>query len=558
MNICDNGLIDCATGLCTDELTANAAQTGVTCGTLATCQGTQCLQANWPIMPNYEGGVLATPNLVLMTYSDDPNATNEEHDAEWVVGDGYLPLVAGQYGVGNGTSQVANLGPVASAPTGTNTNYNAFPEYFETLFDAGTIPPYAPENFYVLYLPSAWADSAGFCQDQGGYHTSYQDNDGNNVVYAIIPNCLGQQQGYLQEIEFAATHEIVEGSTDPLGDSWVFVDPNNASSYLGGEVADMCENYDVFVDGGGIYVAPVIWSNSAITAGQVPCQPWPAGTAYVSVLAPPTMAVALPGTAAQVTVTGWASAPYAPWGVQAIDDPVGYSDYATNPSLGAVPADGGSCNSMECTLSPGQQISVTMNVPSSALGGQGGAVWVACYDENSDQDLGAAMVGVVAGCTESAFCQDPQTLCDSDGGAVGYCGENYCAGNAAPFSVCSSQGTDDGVCIPNDFGNGPVELCNQAGSLPTGAVNCAQYSRTGDGGTADYCSTSSYCFGINTPTCLGLCAYDGGAGGCTSGDDCVQLGTYFGVCSADCTVTQACPAGQTCYSISDTQSACLP
>ncbi len=555
-NLCDNGIGQCSSGsaTCHDEGTANDAQTGVACSKGGVCEGTQCIEANWPIMPNNGGGVIATPNLILMTYSDDTNATSLDQDGEWVADGGYLPLVAGQYGVGNGTVQLVNLGDSTTgpspAPTGTNQNPNAFPTYLQSLFTAGTIPADAPNNIYMLYLPASWADTAGFCQTYGGYHTYFQADNGDFPVYAILPNCLGTQMGALQEEEFAATHEIVEASTDPYVDSWVFSAPDAPWMYIGGEVADMCESYDGwYTSAGGTFVAPFIWSNTSAEAGQIPCQPWPAGVPYVSVLAPATTVLALPGTTAQVPITGWASAPYPAWGLQAFDNPIGSAAFATSPTLSS------------STISAGVQVEVSLQVPAGTLGGEVGAAWILCNDVTSNQNLGAAMVGVTAGCTTSGGCGDPSTVCEDDAGSIGYCNTDYCATTAAPFSTCSSQGTDDGVCLPatNALGTAAIEICYQAGTLPSGGTNCLS-NRTGDGGLSAFCAADSFCFGFNTPTCLPPCTVfeDGGTSGCAAGTDCLALDTFFGVCLADCSTGQACPSGDACYQISGTQSACFP
>jgi hypothetical protein len=463
-------------------------------------------------------------------------------------------MVAGQYGVGNGTVQLVNLGNSTSgpnpAPTGTNNNPNAFPTYLQTLFTANAIPAVEPENIYILFLPGSWADAAGFCQSYGGYHTYFQDNNGDYPVYAIVPNCLGTQMGALDQEEFAVTHEIVEASTDPYVDSWVFAAANAPWMYIGGELADMCESYDYYYTSpNGEYVAPLIWSNQAVAAGEVPCQPWPAGTAYVSVLAPQSTVLALPGTTAQIPITGWASGPYAPWGIQILDNPIGSAQFATSPTLSG------------SSISAGQQVTASLEVPAGTLGGEVGAAWILCNDLTTNQNLGSAMIGVTAGCTDTIGCGDPSTVCFEDGGSIGYCNSDICAADAEPFSTCSSQGTNDSLCVPvpNAAGTAAIESCYQAGSLPVGSTNCLS-NRTGDGGLSAFCDTTSFCFGFNTPTCLPLCTVeeDGGTSGCATGTDCLPVDQYFGVCLQDCTTGQTCPGAEQCFQLSATQSACFP
>ena len=397
-NLCDQGTLDCsggANGVCVDQ-GSNPSQNGVTCASGKICENGGCVSqtsgstgttggtgggTNWPIVPDQGAPVISSPHLVFMTYSDDLNQATFEQYGLWIADGGYLPTVAGQYGVDNGTARLVNLGPSSTAPIGTVSNQNAFPNYIQGLIDDGTIPAFAQNNIYVLILPSAWADTDTFCQSEGGYHTYYQDGAQNGPVYAIVPNCLGTQAGALQQEEAAISHEVVEAATDPYVTSWQIQDMSNPWYYLGGEVGDLCASNTTYYTSGQ-FVAQLIWSNQAVSAGEVPCQPWPASSTYVSLIAPATLATASPGGQAHITVTGWASGPYGSFGLAAVDGDYGV-DFSTAPTLSS------------STITPGGTVTVTLNVPSTAAPGEHGAAWIVAQDFNTDQDVGSAMVGVV-------------------------------------------------------------------------------------------------------------------------------------------------------------------
>jgi hypothetical protein len=160
-NICDLGCSPDG-GLCVDQLSADHAQTGALCDGGA-CEGTQCLSPG-PQVPNQGGGVIANPNIVVMTYADDSDRASIESWAVWIADGGFLPITAGQYGVGNGTVAFVHL-------TDTAPDQNSIYQY---LLDHALNDPKTPfldsNNLYMLFLPSSWPDTTSFCQTEGGYH----------------------------------------------------------------------------------------------------------------------------------------------------------------------------------------------------------------------------------------------------------------------------------------------------------------------------------------------------------------------------------------------------
>jgi len=392
-NPCDLGTLSCgASGAtCVDTNTVDSAQEGQSCGAGRVCQGGVCIDTGssangWPLVPDQGGDpVISTPHLVLITYTNDTNQTALDGYGTWIAGGGYIEKVAGEYGVNNGSVEFVQLDPAAHpAPTGTSTNQNAFPDYLTSLFTAQVLPAYAYDNIYALVIPSSWSDTTSFCQTAGGYHTYYIDGQNHPVVYAVVPNCLGTNytaQQQLTQIEVALSHEIIEASTDPLVDAYQIQSMSTPWFYLGGEVGDLCASNETYYQSGN-YSAQLIWSNKAVAAGQVPCQPWSAASPYFSLVGPTTMASGAPGSSVNISITGWASAP----SIQPIylyaQDGDYYVDFASTPTLSAQ------------QVLPSQSVTVTLHIPSTAQPGQHGAAWILAEDSLTGVYQGSTMVAV--------------------------------------------------------------------------------------------------------------------------------------------------------------------
>ncbi len=120
-------------------------------------------------------------------------------------------------------------------------------------------------------------DNPGQCTSWGGYHSEATGNDGNEIVYAVIPRCAVQGD-YVFPLTMALGHELGEASTDP------FFYTNPAFSKMdgdhlawgatpGAEVGDRCEYLHAQDRIVGIYDVQRSWSNASAAAGHDPCVP---------------------------------------------------------------------------------------------------------------------------------------------------------------------------------------------------------------------------------------------------------------------------------------------
>ncbi len=143
-------------------------------------------------------------------------------------------------------------------------------------------------TFYVGGPPPNGQDACA--QGLGGYH---QTSRSHNYVYAIMPACSGFDT---DDIEFAASHELNEMSTDPHPDSgWDGFDNNHLafeflSEFLGDELGDVCEIYTGIADVSTYspYDVQLQWSNRSAAAGHSWCVPAPNEPFYNTTFLPTT------------------------------------------------------------------------------------------------------------------------------------------------------------------------------------------------------------------------------------------------------------------------------
>ena len=328
----------------TARLAARIAACGLVLTTL-TCGGKSPeAAAVGPVFPQVEdngGGILTAPKIVTVTFdpslytnATDPSAETLLTDLQtfddvltttswWsIVTKDYCDtserkqgcIEAGSAGahvaittapVGDGT---ASCGPQPCYTDSSQGGTASLQTYLSGLFTAGTLPAPDAQTLYVVYLPKSVTinlDGALSCNVFGGYHGSL--NVGNlNVPYAIVPLCDPEQTAtgvveltVEQTATLAASHEIVEATTDPhAAELLPGEDPNSTENlgwYLtdeasqawalpaGGEIADLCVDIlglgqDRWSEGG--YTVQRVWSNSSAAQRQDPCVPIPAGEVY--------------------------------------------------------------------------------------------------------------------------------------------------------------------------------------------------------------------------------------------------------------------------------------
>jgi hypothetical protein len=271
-----------------------------------------------PTIPNMNGATFASPILAVITYANDGNRATEEAFAAFLVKSNWLSTVGPEYGIGLGSSVDVEL--TAAAPG--SIDDNGIQTELASLITGGTATSPLDSTIFMIFFPGTTSVSANgqvVCSFATGYHAESQAS-GNDFAYAVIPDCQAGQSGELAALESAASHEFFEGATDPFpSDSpgWVITDTSNPWHALGGEIADLCASVLPEWSEGGYSEIARMYSNEAAQAGGDPCLP-AIGTYFATDVEPSTVPEVTAGSQATFQVTGWSTAPLAPWELQAV------------------------------------------------------------------------------------------------------------------------------------------------------------------------------------------------------------------------------------------------
>jgi hypothetical protein len=242
-----------------------------------------------PSMISLSGGpVLASPTLVTITFAGDPNRD------QYRAFDTFLPTstwwadVTAGYGIDGGTvATPIELPDTVSGKTLDNT-LDLKPMLANLVAD-GTLPFPDANTLYVMYFPQAATitdQGLTLCQGLYGYHDYFMLSDAGVAPYAVIPQC--KVGGFSTD----ASHEVIEGITDPLFTSYyMFDDAWTAAG--GGEIADVCNRTNAWVEMG--YQLNRAWSNVAVARGSWPCQPGDPGAIFFGAIADTTVIVTQEG-----------------------------------------------------------------------------------------------------------------------------------------------------------------------------------------------------------------------------------------------------------------------
>ncbi len=481
----------------------------------------------FPQVPDNGGSVIATPELVTITFQGDPLQQVDEAWGAWAVqSQEWLAVVGADYGVGLG-SVAANV-EIPSPPMGLAvTNAEA---YLLQEIEAGVIPspPGELSNYvYMIYYPSdvtvMSADGSVGCVDWAGYHNELTSGT-LDFAYAVIADCppydLGDAEA--ENVEATAAHELIEVATDPFfqttNGAYYVSDPGSAWYYedLGTEVADLCvvNTTDIIVFDGG-FAAQRIWSNSlAAKAQSSPCAPIPTGEIYANAVIP-TSEVALLGAGGSVTfpVEAWSNAPLA-WPVNVVQTSAAPPTLGMTLDFPSQPVTNGAQGALTLTVpastAPGTIFTVELESQSSAQY----AYWPITISVPS----AAVAAGAPVGCTAPADggvdpCLASGTLCTPPAGATSL----------------------DGTCaLPNE-----LDPC-LASLGCAGALVC---QATPDGGLClQPCTSSSDCADPTT-----ACLIERGQQACwpnACGPGTANGTAYFGSCNATGTGDGTClPSG---------------
>lgn len=320
-----------------------------------------------PTMAYYGGPVLPSPLVVTFTFQDTPNATALDSFGASVASTSWFTEVTKDYCIPDGGTCISAGPPGKAVPIAANadatyvdsnglggdagatggTDLNQFVnQQIAAAVTAGTIPAPDGNAVYMFYFPPTTTITGNLvgtsCSNYGAYHDNQIYGDGTTTIaYAIVPDCASGSANELNSVTVAASHELIEATTDPTPSSttpaWYMDvssypeggttqaeyrnDPWLTQSY--GEVGDNCESVHSrtlsLMGDAGPFVQR-IWSTSAAAGGHDPCVPVPAALGpYFNASTDKAIYVANVGDTFTVDVSPFSDAQRASWQLDALD-----------------------------------------------------------------------------------------------------------------------------------------------------------------------------------------------------------------------------------------------
>jgi hypothetical protein len=340
-----------------------------------------------------QGGVLAAPKVITVTFPGDPLTAEVQSFGQSVASSswwntiraGYCETPAGAC-VGDGpagTSVVLTAPPEAKYTDSATGGESSLQAWLAVAIGDGTLPPpdtnAITNTIYAVYFPQTTVitlDGTQSCVQGGfdGYHNSMTMGS-QQVVYAVIAECATEPPPFanvtpdtlLQSTTVTTSHEIVEASTDPsaLAFSYYldFTDPNTWGwlDVAGGEVADLCVdqfgmNQDQTTD--GPFTVQRIWSNTQAAAGSDPCNPIPTGEVYFNAAPRQLVFIIDVGSQATFDVDAFSDGPMDSWTLSAQDWSPSTNSYLSFSIAGATSG----MNGPQISVNDGATVQVTVTL----------------------------------------------------------------------------------------------------------------------------------------------------------------------------------------------------
>ena len=252
----------------------------------------------------YGGGpVLSAPNVITVTFPGNAFASDLASFGSSIATSSYWTSVTSDLTCG-GASACIGPGPAGSSAVSTVVLGSSYADSVGPGGPGNTLQPFLQSvikalpasqqpqanDLYVFYIPASTTitlDGAPSCTSFGGYHNTMMVG-GTQVVYAIVLDCGTREQlSEEQAITFAASHEIIEASSDAVlsasgPETGYSLDETLQNSYPWltlqlSELGDLCVDFlslgeDITTENG--FSVQRIWSPANAATGTMdPCVP---------------------------------------------------------------------------------------------------------------------------------------------------------------------------------------------------------------------------------------------------------------------------------------------
>lgn len=179
------------------------------------------------------------------------------------------------------------------------------------------VQPAATDNqvLYLAYVPPSVALGTGFA-GLSGYHEMLALGAARFPLAVVLDSGAG-----LAAVTLQAAHQVIDAVTDPYVQpiDGYHTDPLASDPWclMLGEIADLCQGEEPFVDPDTQLQFPRVYSAIAAQAGNPPCIPSRDGDIWIDVSATPSQIQKVAaGDSVTFTLTGWSTAPTDDWTIQ--------------------------------------------------------------------------------------------------------------------------------------------------------------------------------------------------------------------------------------------------
>jgi hypothetical protein len=239
-----------------------------------------------PRLINHGGPILAHPQVVAITWSDDADAPTIDAFVDKLGASDYWNSVSCEYGIGPAVSGPCNHVHIPGPAPATLTDFQLETLIRKNVFNWQTSgwPKQTPDTLYVAFVSDSTdyqmhvssTQVVSICNSgTGGYHTAITGG-AMDIPVAVVPRCNG-----MDETTFVASHELAEAALDPSPGNGAWRDFDDAhavwNAFLVGQTenGDACEFYrDAMFSSAEVgYTLQRQWSSASFAAGHAPCVP---------------------------------------------------------------------------------------------------------------------------------------------------------------------------------------------------------------------------------------------------------------------------------------------
>lgn len=322
-----------------------------------------------PEVKPHAGVVLASVELVTITYAGHEAADALEVFGDVIVGSRWYADAGAEYQVGPGTHLQKYRITDASVPNEvTRADIRARVTQLIVDGELAAPDPTKHDRLYLLYLPPSIAlhdpDVPAGPGGNRSYHEQVTLKTGERFPIAVV---IDEGKGF-DRTTLTAGRQLIQAATNPYEtpDDGYYVNAPEEDpwSLVAGGVADLCEGEDPVYESS--YALPRVYSKEAAEAGNSPCKPFVPDDAWSDVTPRPSrLQKARPGETVTFELTGWSTREMPDWKLSThVADRSEMSELEMKPRLS------------DDKINNKRSVTLTLEVPETAQRGTVGGIYI--------------------------------------------------------------------------------------------------------------------------------------------------------------------------------------